>query len=162
MKGVQLFLLGYKCTVLMWLCLRCAETNSESYLMACCAPRWILMRASFVTVRSDTWTERNAHLDTTHTLLNSEQWADEPPVELFVKESRFSAPGTERNGGRPLSRWPGLLCFPIHFLHRNLNVIQQARPEMNQNITTVDSKKKKKHLKKSKRKSKSAYKWVNY
>lgn len=87
MKGLQLFLLGLKCTVLMWLCLRCAETNRESHLMACRASRRILMRASFVTVRSDTWTERNAHLDTAH--LNTEHRADEPPVELFVKESSF-------------------------------------------------------------------------
>lgn len=106
MKGVQLFLLGYKCTVLMWLCLRYAETNSESYLMAWCASRRIL-------TRSDTWTDRNAYLDIAHKHLHTEQWAD----ELFVKESRFPAPRTERSGGRPLSQRPGLLesVFPFIF-----------------------------------------------
>ncbi len=32
-------------------------------------------------------------------------------------------------------------CFPIHFLHRNMKVLQQARSEMNHNITTFDNQK---------------------
>lgn len=152
MKGVQLFLLGYKCTAVMWLCLRCAETNSESHLMACRASRRILMRASFVTVRSDTWTERNAHLDTTHTHLNTEHWADEPPAELFVKESRLMAPGTERSVGwwRSLSRWPGSLAevFSYSFSPQELYSTSQIWDESQHYNSWF--------------KAKRSYKWVIY
>lgn len=66
MKALQLFLLGLKCTVLMWLCLRCAETNSESHLMACFASRGILMRGSAIR-RDQKLGEKETHTWTLHT-----------------------------------------------------------------------------------------------
>lgn len=82
------------------------------------------------------------HTWTQHTHLNTEHRADEPPVELFVKKSRFLDLGTERNGGGHVL--VGLLAvFRIHFLHRNLKITQQARSEKNDNINKFDSKHKK-------------------